>query len=71
MPRGVHRSPRGLATADPKTRQRVSQLGGLVCAYKLGELFCESRAEKGGLAFVQKYGKEGMKTVRTGQKLLK
>ena len=72
MPRGVYDSPkRGLASANPQTRQKVARLGGLVCAIRLGELYCEARAEKGGLAFVQKYGKQGLADVRLGKTIKK
>ena len=57
MPRGIFQTEkRGLAAANQDTRQRVSSLGGLVCAIRHGELFCEARAEKGGEALVRKYG---------------
>ena len=57
MPRGIYSSPkRGLASASQATRQRVASLGGYVCAIKLGDLYCEARSEKGGFAFIAKYG---------------
>lgn len=59
MPRGVYQTSakRGLAASSRKTRIRVAQLGGFVCAIRHGDLFCQARAEAGGEAFVRKYGK--------------
>ena len=65
MPCGVHNSPRGLATASPETRRRVSQAGGFAVALRRGDLFCEARAEKGGQAVTAKYGRYWLTDYRT------
>lgn len=66
MPRGIHNSPRGLATASQETRKRVSQIGGLVCYLRLGEEGVQARSEKGGTATAEKYGREYYTLIRQG-----
>ena len=56
MPTGIHDSPRGLKLASAAVRQKVSQAGGLSVSVRLGDLYCQARAEKGGQATFQKYG---------------
>ena len=58
MPTGIHDSPRGLKLASKEVRQRVTQAGGLSVSVRLGDLFCQARAEKGGQATFQKYGSD-------------
>jgi len=69
MPRGKYNSPlRGLASASKETRIRVAQLGGLVCAIRIGDLGCEARAEQAGTAFVEKYGNYAVGKIKTKKK---
>lgn len=72
MPRGIYDSPlRGLASASSQTKKRVAALGGLVCSIKHGDLFCEARAERGGQAFVEKYGNFAVGRSKIIRKVLK
>jgi hypothetical protein len=65
MPSGIYvSSRRGLASASQETRKRVSQIGGFVAFIRRGDLFSQERAEKGGQACAQKYGREFYRRIR-------
>lgn len=58
MPSGIHTSPRGNAVLPKNLVREISQKGGYAVAIKLGDIYCQTRAERGGNAVAEKYGRE-------------